>query len=70
MSKKITEYRICTELNVDFGQTGISHVQINGVGAFTVQVIDGIDDYVEFMEEIFDFLEVSSTALSVLIPCY
>jgi phosphoglucomutase len=60
LTKSISEYRICTELNVDFGQVGVTNVQINGVGQFTVQVIDGVDDYVEYMEEIFDFLEVSN----------
>ncbi|KAI6174619.1 Phosphoglucomutase [Aphelenchoides bicaudatus] len=44
LSKQITEYRICGELE--------------GVGQFTVQVIDGVDDYVEYMEEIFDFMEI------------
>lgn len=59
LTKTISEYRICPELNVDFGQVGLSCVHVEGVGNFTVQVIDGVDDYVDYMEEIFDFVEVS-----------
>ncbi|KAI6170116.1 Alpha-D-phosphohexomutase domain containing protein [Aphelenchoides besseyi] len=58
LTKTIKEYRICHELNVDFGQVGTTTVAINQVGNFVVQVIDGIDPYVEFMEEIFDFMEI------------
>lgn len=58
LSKQIKEYKICPDLNVDFGQIGITHVNINGIGTFTVQVIDGVDDYVDYMGEIFDFMEV------------
>ncbi|KAI6243029.1 Phosphoglucomutase [Aphelenchoides fujianensis] len=58
LSKTIKEYRICHELNIDFGQIGTTTVGINNVGQFTVQVIDGIDPYVEYMEEIFDFMEI------------
>ncbi|KAH7724724.1 phosphoglucomutase-1 [Aphelenchoides avenae] len=55
LSTKIAEYRLCPELNVDFGQLGATTVAIEGVGQFTVEVVDSVADYVNYMEEIFDF---------------
>lgn len=59
LSTKIAEYRLCPELNVDFGQLGSTTVAIEGVGQFTVEVIDSVVDYVNYMEEIFDFGKVT-----------
>jgi phosphoglucomutase len=58
LSTKITSYNICPDLNVDFGQLGSTTVAIEGLGNFTVQVIDSVKDYADYMEQIFDFSKV------------
>ncbi|KAI1705102.1 phosphoglucomutase/phosphomannomutase, alpha/beta/alpha domain I domain-containing protein [Ditylenchus destructor] len=58
LTTTISQYKICPDLNVDFTQIGQSTVAIEGVGNFTVQVIDSVKDYVEYMEEIFDFSRI------------
>jgi len=58
LTTMIAEYKICPELNVDFGQTGSSAVMVEGVGNFVVKVVDSVADYVSYMEEIFDFSKV------------
>lgn len=37
LSSKITQYKICPELNIDFTQIGHTTVHIENVGNFTVQ---------------------------------
>ena len=49
-TKKITEYRICDEADVD-----ISHIGTQNFCGMEIEVIDAIKDYVELMQEIFDF---------------
>jgi phosphoglucomutase len=60
LTTAIAEYKICPDLNVDFGQIGSTTVAIEGVGNFTVEVIDSVTDYVQYMEEIFDFGKIRS----------
>lgn len=55
LTTAITQYRICPDLNVDFMSIGKHDYNIDGVGPFTVEVIDSVKDYTELMEEIFDF---------------
>lgn len=58
MSKSISKYYICRDLHVDVTKLGKYDFNIEGYGAFTVDVIDSVKDYVELMEEIFDFSKV------------
>uniref|UniRef100_A0A1I8BCH5 phosphoglucomutase (alpha-D-glucose-1,6-bisphosphate-dependent) n=1 Tax=Meloidogyne hapla TaxID=6305 RepID=A0A1I8BCH5_MELHA len=60
LTTKINKYYICPELNIDFGQIGTTTVNIQDLGPFTVQVIDSVKDYADFMEEIFDFPKIRS----------
>lgn len=55
LTTEITEYRLCLDLNVDFGTIGSDSFEIEGVGTFSVEIIDSVADYVQYMEEIFDF---------------
>jgi phosphoglucomutase len=61
LSTQITKYQICADLNIDFGQLGSTTVAIEGIGHFTVQVIDSVKDYADYMEQIFDFSKVRPT---------
>jgi phosphoglucomutase len=45
-------------LNIDFGKISSTTVNIQGFGLFTVEVVDRVKDYADFMEQIFDFSKV------------
>lgn len=59
LTTTIKEYKICNDLNVDLSVLGIQQFQVDGK-QFTVQVIDSVADYVEYMKEIFDFPAIKS----------
>ncbi|KAL3091545.1 hypothetical protein niasHS_005100 [Heterodera schachtii] len=58
LSTNIAEFRICPNLDIDFGQIGTTMATIEGVGQFVVQVIDSVQDYADYMEKIFDFPKI------------
>jgi len=60
LTTTISSYAICQELNVDFSEVGQATFKIEGHGDFTVKVIDGVKDYADYMEEIFDFTKIKS----------
>lgn len=55
LSKKINEYYISPALKPDIGTIGSQQYAIEGFGNFTVQIVDSVQDYSDFMKEIFDF---------------
>lgn len=55
ISKTLKEYYICPDLKVDIGTIATHKYNIDGAGEFTVQVIDSVQDYSDYMKEIFDF---------------
>uniref|UniRef100_A0A2P2HXS4 phosphoglucomutase (alpha-D-glucose-1,6-bisphosphate-dependent) n=1 Tax=Hirondellea gigas TaxID=1518452 RepID=A0A2P2HXS4_9CRUS len=55
LSCKITEYRICPDIQCDINTTGTYHYEIEKYGQFTVEVVDSVDAYVKLMKDIFDF---------------
>lgn len=56
LSKKISSYKMCKDLGVDFSQVGVHTFTVDDDNAeFVVEVIDSLQDYVELMKEIFDF---------------
>ena len=58
-TKNINQYKICPDLNVDITAIGQSTYSVDGHD-FTVQVVDSVLDYVEYMKEIFDFSALKS----------
>jgi len=54
MTTTISTYKICPTLKVDFSKVGSQQFQVDG-RPFTVDVVDSVADYVEYMKEIFDF---------------
>ncbi|VDM36520.1 unnamed protein product [Toxocara canis] len=60
LTTTISEYRICPDLNVDFMNVGKHDFNIEGLGPFTVDVIDSVKDYTELMEQIFDFGKIKA----------
>lgn len=54
ISKNIVEYRICPEVHCDISVIGKQEFLVDS-RPFTVEVIDSVVDYVEYMKEIFDF---------------
>ncbi|VDK63128.1 unnamed protein product [Onchocerca ochengi] len=58
LSKSISEYYICNDLHADFTKIGKTDYNIDGYGIFTVHVIDPVKDYVQLMEQIFDFSKI------------
>jgi len=55
LTTTISRFNICPELNIDFSQLGETTVTIEGQGNFTVHIIDCVNDYADYMEQIFDF---------------
>ncbi|OZC11813.1 phosphoglucomutase/phosphomannomutase, alpha/beta/alpha domain II [Onchocerca flexuosa] len=58
LSKSISEYYICNDLHADFTKIGKTDYNIDGYDVFTVHVIDSVKDYVQLMEQIFDFSKI------------
>ncbi|XP_072047752.1 phosphoglucomutase-1-like [Amphiura filiformis] len=54
LTKTLTEYRICPDINMDIGQIGNKDFTVDG-NAFTVEIVDSVEDYLGLMKEIFDF---------------
>ncbi|XP_063433611.1 phosphoglucomutase-1-like [Mytilus trossulus] len=59
LTTTITEYKICNDLNADLSTLGEQKFQVDG-RQFTVQVIDSVADYIDYMKEIFDFSAIKS----------
>ncbi|KAK6188585.1 hypothetical protein SNE40_004732 [Patella caerulea] len=53
-TKTISEYPICRDLKIDLSVIGRKTYEVNGQ-TFTVDIIDSVDDYCNYMKEIFDF---------------
>uniref|UniRef100_A0A1I7TS16 phosphoglucomutase (alpha-D-glucose-1,6-bisphosphate-dependent) n=1 Tax=Caenorhabditis tropicalis TaxID=1561998 RepID=A0A1I7TS16_9PELO len=60
ITTKIDKYLIAKDLECDFTQVGRYEYDIDGVGHFTVDVIDSVTDYVNLMQKIFDFSKIKS----------
>lgn len=80
LSKSITEYKICHDVEVDLSSIGKHErsIQIDGNECvkFIVEVVDSVTDYMEMMKEIFDFPPMknmlnksNSNAFDILIDC-
>jgi phosphoglucomutase len=55
MSKSIKEYSLCSDLVCDVSNVGEINFKIADNRQFTVKVIDSVQDYLEMMQNIFDF---------------
>ncbi|XP_066989333.1 phosphoglucomutase-1 [Macrobrachium rosenbergii] len=54
LSQSISEYKICPDLQCDISKIGTQEYVVDG-NPFTVEIVDSVKDYVEYMKEIFDF---------------
>ncbi|CAI5442302.1 unnamed protein product [Caenorhabditis angaria] len=54
------KYSIGQDLECDFTTVGTYEYDIDGVGHFTVDVIDSVTEYVNLMQSIFDFSKIKS----------
>ena len=54
LTKTISEYKICPDLEVDISSLGSQSFTVDGK-KFTVEVIDSVEDYMIYMQELFDF---------------
>ncbi|KAK7082760.1 Phosphoglucomutase-1 [Halocaridina rubra] len=54
LSQTIQEYKICPDLQCDISKVGTQEFVVDG-NPFTVEVIDSVDEYVQYMKELFDF---------------
>lgn len=59
LTTSISEYKICKDLNADLSKLGEQQFNVDG-HQFTIQVIDSVADYVDYMKEIFDFPAIKS----------
>jgi len=69
LTKEITEYSICPDLTCDISKIGSQKYEIEGVGEYTVEVIDSVQDYLELMKEIFDFPVLRAVITGQAGPC-
>jgi len=58
-TKNINKYNIVPDLQCDVSNVGVKEFQVEG-RAFTVEVVDPTEDYVELMKEIFDFNQIKN----------
>lgn len=59
ISKTIKEYNIVENLQVDISKIGSNKYTIDNTD-FTIEIIDSVKDYVQLMQEIFDFGKISN----------
>jgi len=59
VTKEISQYKICPDLQCDFHTIGTYEYVVEG-NPFTVEVIDPCKDYVELMKTIFDFDQIKT----------
>lgn len=57
LTKDITEYHICPEVQVDITKIGSQEFPVQDQ-VFRVEVIDTVLDYSNYMKEIFDFSSI------------
>ncbi|XP_074640464.1 phosphoglucomutase-1-like [Tubulanus polymorphus] len=62
ISTKINRYKTCPELKAKIDKTGCQEFIVDGK-KFIVEVIDSVEDYMEFMQEIFDFSSIKKLLL-------
>ncbi|XP_018007767.1 phosphoglucomutase-1-like [Hyalella azteca] len=60
LTTQISQYKICPSLVCDIHIIQTSVFQVDGVGDFTVEVVDGVDGYVRLMKSIFDFPAIAA----------
>lgn len=60
ITMKMSSYLICNNLECDFTQVGRYEYQVEGVGEFTVDVVNSTTEYVMLMQSIFDFAKIKS----------
>jgi len=59
-STKISSYQTCPGLTCDVAKTGVTEYQVEGHGAFTIEVVDSVDCYLRLMKQIFDFPAIAN----------
>lgn len=57
LTRSVLKYRICTALDIDLSQLSKHEFRVNGQ-EFEVEIIDSVDDYLQLMQEIFNFGEL------------
>ena len=55
MSKEISCYKICEGITVNLSSIGKEEWTVDNGNTFSVEVVDSVQDYLELMEEVFDF---------------
>ena len=55
MSKEISSYKICEGITLDLSSIGKQEWTVDNGKTFSVEVVDCVQDYLELMEEVFDF---------------
>lgn len=71
LSRKIGEYRICSDLICDISEIGINDYTVDG-RPFRVKVVDPVSDYVDLMKEIFNFNAIKDhlkSGFKIIINC-
>lgn len=59
LTQVLKEYKICPDLQCDITKIGTQEFVVDGK-PFTVEVVDSVKDYVQYMKEIFDFGAIKS----------
>ena len=59
ITKSISEYLTVPDLKVDIDSVGTKQFTVDGK-QFTVQIVDPVQDYMDYMKEIFDFSAIKN----------
>ncbi|KAL7641831.1 UNVERIFIED_CONTAM: hypothetical protein RMT77_007705 [Armadillidium vulgare] len=59
ITQKISEYKICPDLECNISNIGTQNFEVEG-STFVVEIIDSVVDYVAYMKELFDFASIEN----------
>ncbi|CAB4019234.1 phosphoglucomutase-1 isoform X2, partial [Paramuricea clavata] len=58
LSKEISSYKICEGITLDLSSIGKQQWTVENRKPFFVEVVDSVQDYLELMKEVFDFVKL------------
>ena len=68
LSRKISSYKICEGITLNLSSIGKEEWKVDNGKTFSVEVVDSVQDYLELMKEVFDFVKLKQLLTSENAP--